>query len=67
MEASLILNEMFRKAALKAAEGAEDTKFMVAKHGRSKYVGERSLGFVDPGAVSMALIFKTIADYLSNQ
>jgi phosphoenolpyruvate---glycerone phosphotransferase subunit DhaL len=60
------LKEMFEKAALKAAEGAENTKTMVAKHGRSKYVGERSLGFVDPGAVSMALIFKAIADYLGN-
>ena len=40
---------------------------MVAKHGRSKYVGDKSLGFVDPGAVSMALIFDTIADYISNQ
>jgi len=66
METGLILKEMFQKAALKAAEGAENTKSMVANHGRSKYVGERSLGFVDPGAVSMALIFKTIADYLSN-
>jgi phosphoenolpyruvate---glycerone phosphotransferase subunit DhaL len=60
------LNEMFEKAALKAAEGAKNTKTMVAKHGRSKYVGERSLGFVDPGAVSMALIFKSITDYLVN-
>ncbi|MBW2428410.1 MAG: DAK2 domain-containing protein [Deltaproteobacteria bacterium] len=40
---------------------------MVAKHGHSKYVGDRSLGLVDPAAVSMALIFDTIADYISNQ
>jgi dihydroxyacetone kinase-like protein len=66
VESSLKLNKMFEKAALKSAEGAEHTKTMVAKHGRSKYVGERSLGFVDPGAVSMALILKTIADYLNN-
>lgn len=67
LETGLNLNEMFNKAANKAAEGAENTKTMIAKHGRSKYVGERSLGFVDPGAVSMALIFATIADYLSNR
>ncbi|MBT8368197.1 MAG: DAK2 domain-containing protein [Deltaproteobacteria bacterium] len=40
---------------------------MVAKHGRSKYLGDRSLGLFDPGAVSMALIFDSIADYISNQ
>jgi dihydroxyacetone kinase-like protein len=67
MEAGLNLKEMFQNAARQAAEGAENTKTMVAKHGRSKYVGDKSLGFVDPGAVSMALIFKTIADYVSNQ
>jgi dihydroxyacetone kinase-like protein len=66
VESGLKINEMFEKAALKATEGAKHTKTMVAKHGRSKYVGERSLGFVDPGAMSMALIFKTIADYVSN-
>jgi dihydroxyacetone kinase-like protein len=64
LSAGLPLKEMFQKAAGKAAAGAESTKTMIAKHGRSKYVGEKSLGFLDPGAVSMALIFATIADYL---
>ena len=67
MEAGLNFKKMFQNASRKAAEGAESTKTMVARHGRSKYVGDRSLGFVDPGAVSMALIFDTIADYISNQ
>jgi dihydroxyacetone kinase-like protein len=67
LENGLNLNEMFKKASIKAAEGAENTKTMIAKHGRSKYVGDKSLGFVDPGAVSMALIFETIADYMSNR
>lgn len=67
IQAGLKLKELFQNAARQAAEGAETTKTMVAKHGRAKYVGDRSLGFVDPGAVSMALIFKTIAEYLSNR
>jgi dihydroxyacetone kinase-like protein len=67
MEAGMALKEMFQNAAHKASEGAENTKTMVARHGRSKFVGDRSLGFVDPGAVSMALMFATIADYLSNR
>ena len=66
-EGGLPLKEMFQKAAVKAAEGAENTKTMVAKHGRSKYVGEKSLGLVDPGAVSMVLIFETVARYFENR
>jgi dihydroxyacetone kinase-like protein len=67
MQTGLNLKEMFQNAARQAAEGAENTKTMVARHGRSKFVGGKSLGFVDPGAVSMALISDTIADYLSNR
>jgi dihydroxyacetone kinase-like protein len=63
----LPLNEMFQNASLKAAQGAEKTKSMVARHGRAKYLAERSLGFVDPGAVSLSLIFKTIADALNGK
>ena len=67
VQAGLNLTEMFQNAAQKASEGAENTKNLVAKHGRAKYVGDKSLGLVDPGAVSMSLIFKTIADYLSDR
>ena len=67
VQAGLSLTEMFQNAAQKASVGAENTKNMVARHGRAKYVGDKSLGFVDPGAVSMALIFETIANYLSNR
>ena len=65
LEKGLTLKEMFQNAALKAAQGAEKTKSMTAKHGRAKYLAQRSLGFIDPGAVSMSLIFKTIADDLN--
>jgi dihydroxyacetone kinase-like protein len=41
-----------------AAQGAEATKKMVARVGRAKNIGEKSLGSPDPGAVSVALIFK---------
>ena len=64
VQAGLSLTEMFQNAAQKASKGAENTKTLVAKHGRAKYVGDKSLGLVDPGAVSMALIFETIAAYL---
>jgi dihydroxyacetone kinase-like protein len=60
----LSLLEGFQKAAEKAREGAESTRSMIGKHGRSKNLGERGLGYVDPGSVSTAVIFNIIADYI---
>ena len=37
---------------------------MIAKRGRGYYVGERGIGTCDPGAVSVATIFKTIGEAL---
>ena len=45
-----------------ASKGAEATADMVARFGRAKNVGERSLGAKDPGAVSMALLFTKMAE-----
>ncbi|QCX33334.1 dihydroxyacetone kinase subunit L [Caloramator sp. E03] len=42
--------------------GKENTKDMIAKKGRASYLGERSKGHLDPGAVSSYLILKTICD-----
>lgn len=51
------------QAALDAARaGAENTKNMVAKHGRAKFLGEKSLGYVDAGAVSMTLIIEAMLE-----
>ncbi len=59
-------SEAFHKAAEAAEAGAEKTRDMVAKKGRSKNVGERGLGYKDPGAASMALIIRTMADYFTS-
>ena len=48
-------------AAAAAAHGAESTKDYVAKFGRAKNLGERSVGHIDAGATSMALIFDAFA------
>lgn len=53
-------------AAQAARAGAEKTKEMIAKHGRAKYTGERSLGHVDAGAASVALMFEAMRDYWQN-
>lgn len=56
------LVEALPEIAAAAHLGAEGTKNMVAVFGRSKTLGERSLGHVDPGAVSMALILQFMAE-----
>ena len=45
-----------------ASKGAESTKEIVALKGRASYVGERSLGFPDAGAVAIAVILQDILD-----
>lgn len=44
-----------------AAEGAEKTADMVARFGRAKNVGERSLGTKDPGATSISILLTAMA------
>ncbi len=52
------LEDVFDAAAARAMAGAEATANMVARVGRAKNMGERTLGHQDPGATSMALVFK---------
>ena len=44
------------RAAAAARTGAEATRGMVARRGRAAHYGEHSVGHIDPGAVSMAMI-----------
>ncbi|MDR2823496.1 MAG: dihydroxyacetone kinase subunit L [Mycoplasmataceae bacterium] len=44
-----------------ATKGANDTISMLATKGRASYLGERSIGHMDPGACSISLIFKGLA------
>ncbi|HEY2518107.1 MAG TPA: dihydroxyacetone kinase subunit DhaK [Polyangiaceae bacterium] len=54
-----------RAAAAVARDGAERTKTMRAKAGRSSYVREDALlGNADPGAVAFALLFEALAGAL---
>ncbi|GKX56937.1 dihydroxyacetone kinase subunit L [Leminorella grimontii] len=56
------LNEALPQIAEAARQGADSTKDQVAVFGRAKTLGERSLGHVDPGAVSMSLILTYMAE-----
>ena len=56
---------MLNAAADAAAAGAESTKEMVARFGRSRNLGDRVIGHVDAGAASMACIIRAFADGFS--
>jgi len=56
-EASVAIDE----AAVVARESAEATRPMIAKRGRAAYTGERSIGTLDAGAVSVAVIFEAVS------
>lgn len=46
------------RAARAAADGAESTRDMLGRRGRSSYVGEHARGVVDPGALAVAWFFE---------
>jgi phosphoenolpyruvate---glycerone phosphotransferase subunit DhaL len=47
--------------AFKASEqGSEATRVMQASKGRSRWLGERTIGHLDPGAVFISLLMKSI-------
>jgi phosphoenolpyruvate---glycerone phosphotransferase subunit DhaL len=48
-----------------AAAGRDATVQMVARKGRASYLGERSVGHMDPGAASMSLLFDALAAELA--
>lgn len=50
-----------------AWDGAESTKGMIATLGRSERLGARSLGHVDPGAVSAAMLIETLGAFLEQR
>ncbi len=49
-------------AAEEAETGAERTKDFQAKFGKARNLAERSIGHKDPGATSMAMLFRGLAD-----
>lgn len=59
------LAEALNTVVKAAEEGAESTRHQVAVFGRAKSLGERSLGYVDPGAVSMSLILKYMYEFVN--
>lgn len=58
------LNEALAASAAAAQTGAEHTATIIATKGRASYVGERSLGHIDPGAQNIAILLKALAGVL---
>ena len=58
------LQDAFGRAAEAAAQGAESTKQLQARFGRARNLGARTVGHVDPGATSIALLFTGFRDGL---
>ena len=60
--------EQFWALVGSAAEaGAESTRAMPAKYGRAKQLLDGSIGFLDPGAVSMSMFICGIAEYIGEK
>jgi phosphoenolpyruvate---glycerone phosphotransferase subunit DhaL len=55
------IGQALAEAAAAARRGAESTAQMVARAGRARALGERSLGSADPGATSLAVILEGAA------
>jgi len=59
--------QALRAAADAAHDGMEATRALIARHGKARTLGERALGFPDPGAISTALIFGAMAGWCAEQ
>ena len=59
----LTLTETLKAITEAAREGAESTKKMIAKHGKAKSLGDRAIGYPDPGSITLSLIFSAIYEF----
>jgi dihydroxyacetone kinase-like protein len=55
------------KAYKAAKEGVEKTKDMISEAGRGKWLGERSLGHTDPGAMAFLLMLGSLITHLKKK
>jgi len=60
------LPQLLSAATQEAKHHLEQTKNRPATKGRAAYLGERSIGHIDPGAMSAFLMIKTVEAYIHN-
>jgi len=51
-----------KKQAVEARAGSEAAKAMVASIGKAKTLGDRNIGHVDPGSITMSLVLEGCAE-----
>ncbi len=66
IEEGKTLKEALADGAEAAAEGVEYTKTIIATKGRASYLGERSLGYQDPGATSSWYMLQVMAEEIED-
>jgi dihydroxyacetone kinase-like protein len=59
--------ELIVRVRAAADEGLAATRDMKATKGRASYLGERSIGHLDPGARSSALLIAAVCDVLADE
>ena len=65
LEKGAPLSDALRTSVSAAEKGAEATAQMKPRRGRSSYLGDRTLGHPDPGAVAVALWLRAVASALT--
>lgn len=58
------IEHCLERAAQAAKAGAEATKNLTARYGRARLLGEKTRGYPDPGATSIAFLFEGFCDGL---
>ena len=65
--ASAPLDRALVEVADAARKGMERTKAMVASVGKAKTLGERSLDHADPGAISLYVMLRAMAEFVTEE
>jgi len=63
---STSIGDTMQKVATAARQGADSTVDLLAKKGRAAKLGERSIGHMDAGAESTAILLRAMADGVSD-
>jgi dihydroxyacetone kinase-like protein len=67
LDAGEPLGQALAAAVSAAGEGAESTVPLQARKGRASYLGERSIGHLDPGAASSVIILSALAQVVDRE
>ncbi len=57
------LEEVLTAARDAARDGVEYTKTIPARRGRASYLGDKSIGYEDPGAMSSLIMYRALCGY----